>query len=77
MLAAYINDVMFRQVQRGDPSLLTDQSDAAIPKVQKILRCKEGNIAGPLERIMSSELLAMYTPLRKYPDYVAGTQGRC
>jgi predicted small lipoprotein YifL len=77
VLAAYMNHVIFRQIQATEPSLLTDQSDTAIAEFMKIQHCKEGSIAGPLEKIMSSELLAMYTPLHKYPDYVDGINGKC
>ncbi|WP_406482717.1 hypothetical protein [Streptomyces sp. NBC_01615] len=77
VLGAYMNYVIFHQIQHTEPSLLTDQSSAAAAKFAKIQHCTEGRVAGPMEEIMSSELLAGYKPLHKYPDYAAGAEGTC
>lgn len=77
VIASVINYVMFRETQRNNPGLLTDQSDSAASKVRKIQLCKTGNIAGPLRRAMSPQLAAMYAPYDKYPDYRAGAEGKC
>jgi len=77
VLGAYINYLMESAAQRTDPSLLTSNDDADIPKIKALQYCKQGNVVGPLREAMSPALWSKFAPLADNEDFVKGTKGTC